>query len=174
MEYFELYSLPVSFLIDEKDLKKQFLKKSREFHPDFFTLESEEKQEDILRSSTLNNAAYKVLKDFDLRMKYILTQSGTLKGEGQDKLEQSFLMEMMDINEALMELQFEPNEVESQKLLSQIKAFETDLKKDVETFLAKEINSLSTDDLESVKQYYLKKKYLNRLEENLSKMNLSL
>jgi len=174
MEYFEFYNLPISFLVDEKSLKRQFLKKSREFHPDFYTLESKEKQEDILKYSSLNNAAYKVLKDFDLRMKYILTQSGTLQGEGKDKLEQSFLMEMMDINEALMELQFEPNEAESQKILSQIKAFETELKTDVEDFLVKEINSLSADDLESVKQYYLKKKYLNRLEENLSKINLSL
>ncbi len=174
MEYFDFYDIPVSFLIDEKELKKQFLKKSRAFHPDFFTLESEEKQEEILKSSTLNNAAYKVLKDFDLRMKYILDQKEILKGEGQDKLDQAFLMEMMDINEALMELQFEPNDTEIQKLLSQIKSFEQGLIAEVDSFFQKDFNSLSLDQLDSIKQYYLKKKYLSRLEENLAKMDLSL
>lgn len=169
MEYFDFYNIPVSFLIDEKNLKKQFLIKSREFHPDFYTLESEEKQGEILKSSTLNNKAYKVLKDFNLRMKYILDQSKTLKGEGQDKLDQSFLMEMMELNEALMELRFEPNEAESQKLRSQVIAFEKELKAKVEPFLNKDFKSLTADDLESIKQYYLKNKYLNRLEENLSK-----
>lgn len=168
MEYFDFYGIPVSFLLDENFLKKQFLKKSREFHPDFYTQESEQKQEEILKSSTFNNTAYKVLKDFDLRTKYILTNRETLLGEGQDKMDQSFLMEMMEINEALMELKFDPNEADTKKLTAQIEAFEKSLKDDVQPFLEKDYNALSQDDLESIKQYYLKNKYLKRLKENLN------
>ena len=106
MDYFDFYEMAPSFQIDEVALKKLFLKKSREYHPDFFTMASEEKKNEILLLSSKNNEAYKILSDLDKRMKYILEEKNVLKGEGQDKLDQFFLMEMMDINESIMELQF--------------------------------------------------------------------
>ncbi len=54
MQYFDLYDLPISFLLDVKALKKKFYQLSKQFHPDFFTLESEEKQAEILELSTDN------------------------------------------------------------------------------------------------------------------------
>ena len=52
MNYFEFYKIPIAFFLDEKALKKQFYKLSKQYHPDFYTLESEEKQaEDVEEKS---------------------------------------------------------------------------------------------------------------------------
>ena len=44
--------MEISFLIDEKATKRKFYKLSKQFHPDFYTLESEEKQAEILEFNT--------------------------------------------------------------------------------------------------------------------------
>ena len=59
MNYFEFYNIPVSFNVDKSALKRTFYANSKKSHPDFYTLESEEKQLEVLELSTLNNKAYK-------------------------------------------------------------------------------------------------------------------
>ena len=38
VSYFDLLEIPEGYLIEEKVLRQQFLKKSRETHPDFFSV----------------------------------------------------------------------------------------------------------------------------------------
>ena len=170
MEYFELFDIPVAFHIDESALKASFINLSRECHPDHFTLASEEKQDEMLEKSTQINNAYKVLKDFDQRLHYILTQKGALEGEGQDKLPQSFLMEMMDINETIMDLQFDPDPTKTTQAKKQIAAFDAELQSGIESVLKSNDAVNNEEALSSARDYYLKKKYLKRIYENLDKV----
>ncbi len=172
MDFFDFYKFEPSFLLDEAELKKCFLQKSREYHPDFYTLESAEKQAEILQISTKNNEAYKVLADFDLRMKYILNEKNILLGEGKDKLDQSFLMEMMEINEEMMEVQMDPNPASIVSISTQIEAFEKNLFASITSFLKKPLDAMTEKELAEIKQYYLKKKYLLRLKENLGQVGV--
>ena len=79
MNFFEFYEIPISFKVDEDALRTIFYSNSKKYHPDFYTLESDEKQAEILELSTLNNEAYKTLTDFDKRMKYILKLKGVME-----------------------------------------------------------------------------------------------
>src|SRR5947207_1309194 len=107
MNYFEFYELPESFFPDEKAIKAKFYQFSRQYHPDFHATSSPEKQREILELSTLNTNAYKTLSNFETRLAYILESHGLL-GEGtRNDLPGDFLMEMMDLNERLMELEFD-------------------------------------------------------------------
>ena len=170
MNYFEFYNIPVSFKVDSNALKTTFYEKSKKYHPDFYTLESDEKQAEILELSTLNNEAYKTLKDFDKRMKYILDQKGIMDEEGQNKLPQSFLMEMMEINEALMELEFDFDEVKKNEALNNLKNQESSIYSEVEQIIENyDDDSATEEELKSIKDYYLKKRYLLRIRENLDK-----
>ncbi len=170
MKYFKLFDIPVAFQIDESILKSKFLQLSRDTHPDRFTLESEEKQEEMLELSTQVNEGYKVLRSFDKRLQYILQEKGTLAGEGQDKLPQDFLMEMMDINEVIMDLQFDPDPEKTKAAKDQIAAFDAELQKAIEGVLSTDRNVDDADTLSAAKDYYLKKKYLTRIYENLDKV----
>jgi molecular chaperone HscB len=170
MNYFEFFGIPVSFLPDEADLKKRFLQNSKKYHPDFFTLDSVEKQSEILELSTLNNQAYRTLSDFDLRMKYILELKEVLKEEGKNDIPQDFLMEMMEINEALMELEFEFNEKIFQEAKDKVQSIESQLLQAIRPTLAAYVeNKTSSLELELVKDFYLKKRYILRIQENLDR-----
>jgi molecular chaperone HscB len=170
MNYFEFYNLPLSFKIDEAALKRIFYANSKQFHPDFFTLESAEKQAEILELSTLNTEAYKTLSDFEKRMKYILDLKGVMGKEGENKLPQDFLMDMMDINEALMELEMDYDEITHQKVLSDVQTLDNQLFMEVKDVLENYEDGVTPKDaLEEVKYFYLKKRYLLRIRENLSK-----
>lgn len=170
MHYFEFYNLPIQFELDETALRRQFLQLSKKYHPDFYTLESEEKQAEILELSTLNNEAYKVLKDSDKRLQYILQLKGLLK-EGKGNLPQTFLMEMMDFNEAVMELQFDYDAARYQQLLEQLQTLRQDLRQTVTPLLANYDDAqASTEQLETLRDYYYKNRYLLRLRDNLDKV----
>ena len=165
MNYFEFYELLPTFLLDETDLKKRFLKYSKMFHPDFHTLESDEAQSEILEKATFNTEAYKVLQNFDSRMAYILELKGMKKEEGQEKLPQDFLMEMMDINETLMDLQFDFDAESFEKVTKEIKKIENDNFFSIKDILQNfDYQQVTNNDLEKIKFFSLKKKYLLRIQ----------
>jgi len=170
MNYFEFFDIPIAFKIDEAELKKRFYENSKKYHPDFYTLESEEKQTEILELSTLNNEAYQTLADFDRRLKYILELKNALAEEGKNEVPQDFLMEMMDINEVLMELEFDFDEAKYAEALEQVKAQESSIYEEVADLIKNYDDEKTTDaELSAIKDFYLKKRYLLRIRENLSK-----
>ncbi len=173
MNYFEFYDLPISFKLDEAALRRQFLTLSKKYHPDFYTMESEEKQAEILELSTKNNEAYKLLKDAEKRMKYILELKNMLGKSIKPTLPQSFLMEMMAINEQVMELQFDYDEAAYQAIEASIQEKEAALLARVQPFLdAYDDATATTEELEAIRDYYLQNRYLLRLKENVQKVKV--
>ena len=127
MNYFELYDLPLSFEIDCALVKKKFYDLSKRYHPDFYVNESDEKQAEILELSTLNNKAYQILSDPLKRIEYVLSLNNMLADGDKYVLPQDFLMDMMDVNEALMEMEFDHDELKLAELSGQIDALEMTL-----------------------------------------------
>lgn len=172
MDYFELYGLPVTFNPDASVVKQKFYELSKKFHPDFHINESQEKQEEVLELSTLNNKAYQVLNDPQRRLHYILELKGLLKEGENYVLPQSFLMEMMEVNEALMELQFEPDAARLLTLKTEVDQIERSLFDELlgltTAFEAKTAEEQLTL-LAAIKDLYYRNKYLLRLRETLDK-----
>lgn len=101
-DYFSFYQLEQKFDIDSAHLKQLFLDKSKAYHPDFF-LGDAEAQNIAVSTTAYNNLAYKTLNSDVSRASYLLE----LKIQNDDKqvaLPQVFLMDMMELNEALDEL----------------------------------------------------------------------
>ena len=170
MNYFELYDIPESFEIDQAALKRKFLELSKKYHPDFHTLNEEGEQEDALKMSVLNNEAYKTLKNKELLTAYILELNGITLGDN-DSIPQDFLMEMMDINERLMDVQMDPNPesinaitAEIDQIRKSLLAVKFQLEQD---YIVKKDKKLT---LMGVKSIFLKSKYLNRLNNQLTSL----
>lgn len=171
MNYFEFYNLPVSFKINNAELKKKYFEFSKLYHPDFFTNAKSTEIENALEKSTLNTNAFKVLSSLNSRMKYILELKEIIHADEKYKLPNDFLLEMMDLNEAIDELQFEQDAKKKEVVISEIKAFENQLQQSVQHLIDKEnVDEFSPIDFEKIKEYYFKKKYLNRLEEQITKV----
>ncbi len=171
--YFEFFELPISFLLDESNLKKQFLRNAKKYHPDFYTLESSEKQTAILELSTFNNEAYQTLSNFDTRLAYVLRLKNVLSDEtkGNEKLPQDFLMEMMALNENLMELAFGLDKSMYDSTLKSVNDLQTNLYETIQPLLGayseNDPPQYQAEMLEKIKNFYLKMRYLLRIREKL-------
>lgn len=168
MTYFELFGIPVSLLPDEKIVKQKFYELSRNYHPDFFSNASEEEKNEVLEKSSLVNKAYKTFRNKDETIKYVLQQQGLLEEEEKYALPPDFLMEMLELNEQLVEAKISGEASEISTLKSEISNIEKDIYEPVKEIIEHFREDIPAEKgLLQVKEYYFKKKYLNRILEGL-------
>ncbi len=153
MNHFELFDLPVSFKVDKGKLAQKYFELQKKYHPDFFAQGTEHEQEEALEISSQLNKALKILKNEDETIKYVLQLKGLLEEEEKYQLPPAFLMEMMELNEELTE-----------NSAQQISNIEKELYTRVEPIISNYDDARTgTPDLLKVKEYYYKKKYLQRI-----------
>ncbi|MFN3667098.1 MAG: Fe-S protein assembly co-chaperone HscB [Sediminibacterium sp.] len=157
MTHFDLFELPITLKVDSSGLSKQYFALQRKYHPDRFVQASEAEQEEALQVSAQVNKAYKVLKDPDETIKYVLQLKGLLEEEEKYQLSPDFLMEVMELNEEL-----ESGITES--VQNKISDLKNELYATVETIITGYQEGITSEkELLQVKAYYFKKKYLDRL-----------
>lgn len=166
MNYFDLFELPVHLKIDKATLHKKFIELSKKYHPDYFANESAEIQADVLEKSAQLNKAFKTLQHPDETIKYVLLQKGLLQEEEKYELPPDFLMEVMDINEQLMDADDTPAVT---AIGTAIDSLQTEIYAPVETIITNYQEAVTTqEELLQVKGYYYKKKYLDRIRQQLA------
>jgi molecular chaperone HscB len=164
MTYFELFELPVSLKIDKTLLTKKYFELQKKYHPDFFSNAGEEEQADVLEKSSLVNKAYKTFQNADETIKYVLMQKGLLEEEEKYQLPPDFLMEMLDLNEQLSEAKMEEDEEKVSSFKFQVSSLINEIYEPVKQIVESYKEGVTTEkELLQVKEYYYKKKYLNRI-----------
>jgi molecular chaperone HscB len=150
MNYFDLYDFQEQFVIDQVALKKKYYSLSKQYHPDFTGAENE--AENLLISAAVNNG-YTLFQNVDATMGYLLKLKGVVVEEEKYALSPDFLMEVMDLNEDVDE-----------KTIPAIHTLENELYNEIKkTVEEKAIQDFTKADYDLIKDYYYKKKYLNRL-----------
>ena len=168
INYFDFYDIPESFHPDVALLKKKFYSLSKQYHPDFYANESDEKQQEILELSTINNKAWLALSDPAKRLEYILRQHELLVDGAKPSLPGDFLMEMMDINERLMEVD-DAGQLAS--ISAEVLAADDDINQKLHHLT---IGYAQLDDtakesrLNEILDIYYRQKYLLRIKESLN------
>ena len=104
MNYFELFEMPVSLQVDKKYVQDKYFELQKKYHPDFFSNQGEEEQASVLEKSSMINKAYKTFLNGDETIKYVLQLKELLEEEEKYQLPPEFLIEMMELNEALTEV----------------------------------------------------------------------
>ncbi|HXI00562.1 MAG TPA: Fe-S protein assembly co-chaperone HscB [Sphingobacteriaceae bacterium] len=175
MEYFQLYDIPISFKVDGVQIKKKFYELSKKYHPDFYINEPQIKQDEILGLATLNNKAYHVLSHPLRRIEYVLELNNLIVEGDKYQLPQSFLMEMMDINEELMDLEFQADTSSIEQVKIQVDGIEASLFD--ELFMnTKQFDEHPEGDnkdiLLKIRDIWYRQKYLLRIRESLNKFVL--
>jgi len=100
--YFELFGMPVGFLLDGAELAVRYRELQKVVHPDRFAASGEGSQRLSLQGATLVNEAYDTLKDPLKRARYLLTLKGVEIDPQQHTLnDPAFLMQQMELREAL-------------------------------------------------------------------------
>ena len=166
MTYFELFEIPVQLKVNTVSLSKKFFELSKKYHPDYFANENDEAQSEALEKSAFLNKAWKTFQNPDATIKYVLQEKGLLEEEEKYELPPAFLMEVLEINEQLMDAGDEPVKDSLQLTIKDLQSnIYEPVKEIVENY--KE-GSTTEEELLQVKEYYYKKKYLDRIYRQLS------
>ena len=166
MNYFELFDIPVQLKVNAASLSKKFFALSKQSHPDYYISESKEDQEEYLERSALINKAWKTFHSPEATIKYVLQEKGLLEEEEKYELPPFFLMEIMEINEALMDSE---DQNTSDNLKPKIENLQSEIYEPVKEIVEHYQEGITTEkELLQVKDYYYKKKYLQRITQQLA------
>lgn len=167
VNYFELYGLPLSFSPDKAAVKKKYYELSRQYHPDRYAQAADAERQEALRMAALNNDAFKTLNDADATMAYILKLNGVLEDEEKYNLPPAFLMEMMDLNEAVSDYEMQPDENGRQQIMKLTEEQFADWEAQAMPLMEQYEGSPNHDILLKIKDYFFRKKYLLRIRERI-------
>ncbi|MBS1781638.1 MAG: DnaJ domain-containing protein [Bacteroidetes bacterium] len=169
VNYFEIFGLPISFHPPQELVRKKYYELCRKHHPDRFTQDSNNAAINALQMSALINEGYKILKDADATLEYVLRLENTLGTDEKYSLPQSFLMEMMDLNEAVSEYEMDRTEEAKQMSLATLEEQNAVLNNEINKLL----NSYDTGNrtpelLVQIKDCFFRKKYLLRIQKRIA------
>jgi molecular chaperone HscB len=159
--YFELFGLPVGFSLDEARLAQRYRELQGVVHPDRFANASEQERRLSIQGASLVNEAYRTLKDPIARAGYLLSLHGIDQdAQLETTQDMAFLMEQMELREALAEIRGRPDPYAailelSQRINAQIKALIGEM--------ARQFDSVTPAKLDRAREILGKMRFLQKL-----------
>jgi len=103
--HFELFGLPVAFDVDAHQLAERYRELQRASHPDRYANASDRERRLSVQHAAQVNEAFQTLKSSLRRARYLLQLKGIeFDDEKETHLDPAFLMEQMELREALAEV----------------------------------------------------------------------
>ena len=100
--FFDLFGIDRSYLLDHQLLRDRFRELQKKFHPDNFASASEQERRLSAQYAALINEAYTTLSDPMQRGKYMLSLHGINIDEEHDtRMDPEFLMQQIELREEL-------------------------------------------------------------------------
>lgn len=108
--YFELFGLPVAYIVDTEQLAERYRDLQRVLHPDRYANATEQERRLSMQGATLVNAAFQTLKDPLQRAHYLLTLKGIeMDAQRETTRDSAFLMEQLELREELEAARHKPD-----------------------------------------------------------------
>lgn len=104
INYFQLFALQPSFVIDETALHRAYVRLQQQFHPDRLVGKSDNERAIAIQQSMDANDGYEILRNQLTRAQHLLELNGLkVNKDGSDAVrpEQTLLMEMMQMREQM-------------------------------------------------------------------------
>lgn len=145
--YFETFSLPAQFAIDEVKLEKKYLELQNEVHPDKANLD------DITKSVEINQG-YKILSDDFLRACHLLVlkEIDILHDETAIRPDMATLEGALELQEKIEKISDE----------NEIKELRKSLNLQVKDLISQSMSDYKKDDFKNAAQKLVKAKYLKK------------
>ena len=102
--FFELFGLPASFDLDRRALEARYRELQRRFHPDRYAGAPDAERRLAVQMAARINEGLRVLRDPLARGRHLLELAGVSLGDETDtRMDPAFLMEQMELREAVAE-----------------------------------------------------------------------
>jgi molecular chaperone HscB len=168
MKYYEALGLPPALSLDAADLKKRFLERSREHHPDRFARASAAERQTALEMTALLNDSYRTLKDPVERADYFLESSGIPPSKAAPP---ELLEEVFELNMALEELRGGDNSARPQLVEAgeRFRGMLDEAATELQTLFTEFDGSQDTAVLKRIRQALDRRRYISNLVRDVEK-----
>ena len=159
--YFDLFGLPVGFVLDTGELSDRYRELQRVVHPDRYANASEQEKRLALQQATQVNEAFEALRDPLRRAIYLLQLQGVdTNQETATTRDSDFLMQQMELREALADVRSAPDpQARLDQLIRRIRQM---LEAQVAE-LAMQLETATPEQLEAARESVSKMQFLNKL-----------
>jgi molecular chaperone HscB len=100
--YFDLFGLPVGYIVDAGSLANRYRDLQRVVHPDRYANATEQERRLSVQGASLINEAFEILKDPVARAAYLLSLHGVeIDAQNETTQDMEFLMQQMELREEL-------------------------------------------------------------------------
>ncbi len=100
--YFDLFGLPVGYIVDAASLADRYRDLQRVVHPDRYANGTEHERRLSVQGASLINEAFETLKDPVARAAYLLSLHGVeMDAQNESTQDMAFLMQQMELREEL-------------------------------------------------------------------------
>ena len=166
--YFELFSLPVSFEVDKAALAARFRELQRAVHPDRFANASDAERRLSMQLATRVNEGFRTLKDPLARARYLLELNGVELNDTDTRLDGAFLMQQMELRERMDAVRgADDAELRLQRLSDDIRSLERQLVEELGRLFA----DGSAAALQQARDASRKLQFFHRLGEELEQLD---
>lgn len=159
--YFELFGLPISFIVDKDALAERYRELQRVIHPDRYANASEQERRLSVQGASQINQAFETLKDPIARGSYLLTLHGIeMDAQKETTHDMAFLMQQMELREELAEIRDQADPYEA------ITDLGTRISKQIKTLvgqMALQFETATPDQLEEARETLRKMRFLQKL-----------
>ena len=105
--YFQLFKIEQSVIVDSSSLEKKYFELQKEFHPDKYVNASDHEKRLSLQITSYINEAYETLKNDYLKSIYLLKVEGFEVGDQNSTIsDPEFLMHQMELREQYEKITF--------------------------------------------------------------------
>jgi len=156
--YFEIFDLPVAFELDSASLAERYRQLQRAVHPDRFANATDRERRDAMQMAANINEAFQTLKSPLQRARYMLQLKGVDFDDQKDtSFDAEFLMEQIELREALAELKNDPD------ALIKLNSLMQDINSRITAMQSELAGVLDSDDLKQAKVLVHKLQFLHKL-----------
>lgn len=166
--HFELFGLPVAFEIDAHQLAERYRELQRSLHPDRYANASDRERRLSIQHAAQVNEAFQTLKSPLRRARYLLQLQGIeFDDEKETHLDPAFLMEQMELREALADVRASNDPFASlNSIMADIKARQQTMEQQLRELFAAD----TTESRQQAKQLVQKMQFLIRLQQEAEEM----
>ncbi len=166
---FSVFNIPPTFELDGAELDRRYRALQQALHPDRFARSSPSERQVSLSKSVTVNEAYRSLRDEVQRAELAFSVLSEQPGEGRgqssaDAVGQEFLMEVMELGEAVTEAALDPSQREG--VMQQLQELTDEVRESLRQSLRPDRFKNSK---EEAQQSVARFRYLHRLREQLQR-----
>lgn len=166
--HFELFGLPVTFEVDTQQLAERYRELQRSLHPDRYANATERERLLSIQHAAQVNEAFQTLKSSLRRARYLLQLKGIVFDDEKDThLDPEFLMEQMELREALAEIRTASDPLAAlNHVMQDIKARQTAMENKLRELFAEDTEAKRL----AAKQLVQKMQFLIRLQQEAEEL----